>query len=263
MNNRASPYSLHSVADGRPGRPTLFLHGLTASGASWGRVLPLCRGLSPVLPDLLGFGDSPKPDDRYDIDSQLDALEAIVERYRPTAAVGHSMGAIVALGAMKRWPSISAGVLVSPAVFGSREQARLAMRSAPILHRVTLRSTPLARAMCEAVCMLRPALQRVAPIFARDLPSDVVRAGFDHTWPSYSRSMETLVLGGLVPDLLGRVGDRVCVVHGRGDETVPLSLVQPLAQLVSKLVVVEGDHLALLRNPEAIAAVCTDWLAED
>jgi len=215
-----------------------------------------------VVPDLLGFGDSPKPDASYDLDCHLDALEAVVERYQPTAVVGHSMGAVVALGAMKRWPSISAGVLVSPAVFESRKQARVAMRGAPILHQATLRSTPISRAMCETVCMLRPALQRITPMFARDLPADVVRAGFDHTWQSYSRSMENLVLSGLVPALLRQLGDRICVIHGREDETVPLSLVQPLAPLVGRMVVVDGDHLALLRNPKAVAAACVDWLAE-
>lgn len=215
-----------------------------------------------MVPDLLGFGDSPKPNALYDLDCHLDALEAVVERYQPTAVVGHSMGAIIALGAMKRWPSISAGVLVSPAVFESRKQARLAMRGAPILHQATLRSRLLARAMCETVCMLRPALQRVAPILVRDLPPEVVRAEFDHTWQSYSRSMDHLVLAGLVPGLLRQLGDRVCVIHGRQDETVPLSLVQRLAPLAGRMVVIEGSHLALLRNPKAVAAACVDWLAE-
>lgn len=261
MNQNGASRSLHVVANESRGRRTLFLHGLTASGASWGRVLPHCPGLAPVVPDLLGFGNSPKPDASYDLDCHLSALEAIVEQYHPTAVVGHSMGAVVALGAMKRWPSISAGVLVSPAVFESREQARRAMHGAPILHRATLRSTPLARAMCETVCMLRPALQRVAPIFIRDLPPEVVRAEFDHNWQSYSRSMDNLVLDGLVPGLLRQLGDRICVIHGREDETVPLSLVQPLAPLVGRMVVVDGDHLALLRNPRAVAAACVDWLA--
>ncbi len=263
MSQVDSSRSLHVMASDGPGRRTLFLHGLTASGASWGRILPLCPVLSPVVPDLLGFGDSPKPDARYDLESHLDALQVVVDRYQPTAVVGHSMGAILAVGAMRRWPSISDGVLVSPAVFDSPQQARTAMQSAPFLHRVTLRSRPLARAMCETVCMLRPGLQRVAPIFARDLPADVVRAEFDHTWQSYSRSLDTIVLGGLVPGLLQLVGSRVSIIHGRNDRTVPLSLVQLVEPLVRRLVLIEGDHLALLRRPDAVAGACLDSLAAD
>ena len=252
---------LRVFIEARPGgRPTLFLHGLTASSSAWSRILPLCPSLSAIVPDLLGFGGSPKPDAPYDLETHLAALAPVVEQYHPTAVIGHSMGAVIAAGALQRWPSIASGVLVSPAIFASRQEAIEAMRAAPALHRLTLRSPPAARAMCEISCMLRPALKRIAPLFAGGLPPEVVRAEFDHTWNSYSRSMDNLVLGGLVPGLLARVGDRVSIVHGRNDRTVPLSLVEPLGPLVRRLVTIDGDHLAILRNPSAVASACVDLL---
>ncbi|MGI8926122.1 MAG: alpha/beta fold hydrolase [Tepidiformaceae bacterium] len=247
---------------GADGPAVLLLHGLTGSAASWGRVADSlgtpCRLL---IPDLLGFGASPKPHGAYDLEAHCDALADIVSTHRPALVAGHSMGAVIALGLLTRYPELSGAVLVSPAVFESRAQARATMEEAPLLQRASVRSPRLAQALCMVSCTLRPLLRPFAPLAARDLPAAVARAGLDHTWESYSKSLDRVVLSGLVPGLLERVPQPVTVVHGRADRTVPLRLIQEIEPLVQRLTVIAGDHEALLKNPAPVAAAIEQALA--
>ena len=236
-----------------PGPTLLLLHGLTGSSPSWMRLAPLLRGYRLTIPDLLGFGRSPKPDSAYDLDAHCGALAALVAATQPAAVVGHSMGAIVAMGLLQRHPAIGAGVLVCPALYESRAQALAVIEQAPRLQRMTLRSPRLAHVICEASCMLRPLLRPVAPLFARDLPPAVAKAGLDHTWSSYSRTLDLIVLGGLGWPLVREVGDRVTIVHADDDRTVPARVIEPYVRLVRRFVLVNGDHEALLTRPDSVA----------
>ncbi len=253
------PYSLHLELRGRSGPALLLLHGLTGSAASWCRVADALEGrFRLVIPDLLGFGASPKPRGDYDLGAHCDALDDIMKFHQPLLVAGHSMGAVVALGLLARHRSIQGGVLVSPAVFQSRAHAAATMAHAPLMQRAFVRSPRLAEAVCMAVCMLRPLLRPLAPLAARDLPAAVARAGLDHTWESYSKTLDRVVLAGLVPGLLAQTSQPVTIVHGRADRTVPLSSVEELRPLARHIEVIEGDHEALLKNPAPIAAAIVE-----
>lgn len=236
-----------------PGPTLLLLHGLTGSSASWMRLAPLLRGYRLIIPDLLGFGRSPKPDSPYDLAAHCGALAPLVAESQPAAVVGHSMGGVVAMGLLQRHPAIGAGVLVCPALYESRAQALAVIERAPRLQRMTLRSPRLAHVICEVSCMLRPLLRPVAPLFARDLPAAVAKAGLDHTWSSYSRTLDRIVLGGLSWPLVSQVGDRVAIVHADGDRTVPMQVIEPFVPLVRRFALINGDHEALLTRPDSVA----------
>ncbi len=253
---------LNVVVRRGPGPSVLLLHGLTASHASWMRVAEELDRFCLIIPDLLGFGESPKPHGNYDLDAHCSALAVTVQEHRPVLVAGHSMGAVIALGLLERHPDlIQSGVLVSPAVYSSREHAAASMREAPLLQRALVRSPRLAQAVCMTVCMLRPMLRPFAPLLARDLPAEVARAGLDHSWESYSKSIEGIVLADLIPGLLERVEQPVTVVHGRSDLTVPLANIEELGALVQKLTVIEGDHEAILKNCGPIAQAIVDSAA--
>ena len=251
QDERPAPLAV-TVHEG-PGATLLLLHGLTGSAASWMRVAPLLGGYRLIIPDLLGFGRSPKPDSPYDLAAHCAALAPLIAETRPVAVVGHSMGGMIALGLLQRHAELAAGVLVNPALYESRQQALVAMGGAPWLQRTSLRSPRLAHFVCETFCMLRPLLQLVAPLFARDLPGAVARASLDHSWASYSRTLDYVVLGGLARPLLDEVGGRVTIIHGEHDRTIPLPMIESWASLVRRLVVIDGDHEALLLRPEAVA----------
>jgi pimeloyl-ACP methyl ester carboxylesterase len=88
--------------------PVLFLHGLTASRRYWiPRVFPLAAGRRLLVPDLPGFGLSPKPLADYTPAFFAEALLGLLDRERNTekfSIVGHSLGAILALELLRRAP---------------------------------------------------------------------------------------------------------------------------------------------------------------
>ncbi|MEM6445000.1 MAG: alpha/beta hydrolase [Cyanobacteria bacterium J06642_2] len=81
------------------GLPLLFLHGFMGTHANW---MPLAEALSDrfrcISLDLLGFGQSSKPDITYDIASQVAFVNEFVETLgvESFAISGHSFGGWVA-----------------------------------------------------------------------------------------------------------------------------------------------------------------------
>jgi pimeloyl-ACP methyl ester carboxylesterase len=64
-----------AAASGSDGPPVLVLHGFPTCGFDWRHVLDrLAERRRVVIPDLLGFGLSPKPDQRYSLFEQADLV---------------------------------------------------------------------------------------------------------------------------------------------------------------------------------------------
>jgi pimeloyl-ACP methyl ester carboxylesterase len=80
---------------GEDGSPVLVLHGFPTSSHDWHRVLDrFARRHRVVVPDLLGFGLSDKPDQRYSLFEQADLVEAVAGDLGldEVALVTHDMG---------------------------------------------------------------------------------------------------------------------------------------------------------------------------
>ncbi|WP_338359215.1 alpha/beta fold hydrolase, partial [Yeosuana marina] len=87
----------------------VMLHGLTGSLNYWKRELEsITKTHSLLLIDLLGFGDSPKPKSDYSLSVQLQVLELILKKEGfndgKTTIAGHSMGAIISLALLEKYP---------------------------------------------------------------------------------------------------------------------------------------------------------------
>jgi len=97
------PYRLARTVDVGRGPVVVLLHGIGRSGQVWEYLVdelePL--GARVVAYDLLGFGDSPKPDWLdYNADDHTRAVIASLEKLKltePALLVGHSMGCLVAV----------------------------------------------------------------------------------------------------------------------------------------------------------------------
>jgi pimeloyl-ACP methyl ester carboxylesterase len=101
----AGGYRLHyfeaSPGGGGSGTPLVLVHGLGARGEDWARMIPAlaARGFHVYVPDLLGYGRSPKPDVDYSISMEeqivVDFMQVV---HVPRADVGGwSMGGWVAM----------------------------------------------------------------------------------------------------------------------------------------------------------------------
>ncbi len=120
------PYTLHVYRYSKVSKPSatlVFLHGIGNSGKTWDEVsTKLPDDINLIVVDLLGFGDSPKPDwATYDAQTQANSLAKTLLKLglrRNTIIIGHSMGSLIAVEYAKRYPKLCrALVLCSPPLY--------------------------------------------------------------------------------------------------------------------------------------------------
>jgi pimeloyl-ACP methyl ester carboxylesterase len=259
----APPYdpattALYFVELGAGPRRMLLLHGLAASSRYWtGRVGPLLGDHRLLVPDLLGFGESPKPRARYDLHDHLAALERLV-RARGfdgghALVVGHSLGAVVALALLGQHPGwFDGAVLIAPPVFRGEADALAQLGRHSWMERGTLTGVWWVRASHYVEPLFRQSW--LAPLFG--LPPDVYLDSLEHTWNSISGTLRETLAATDFAQLLARAGDRpILFVHGERDDLSPVELTRALAggQPHTRFAVVPGaDHQVVLDDPARV-----------
>jgi pimeloyl-ACP methyl ester carboxylesterase len=165
-----------------------------------------------------------------------------------------------ALAARER-PRVAALLLLGLPAFPDEATARAQIGRLGLLARMTVEGHDLARLVCQAMCMLRPLAVTLGPLVMRDLPPTVVADGARHTWPSYSRTLEEVVVGHRpLPDVVAAAVPTV-VAHGREDRVAPVDLAEALAAAARQrgasvtLRLLAGDHHLAVRRPAAVAEV--------
>ena len=100
------------------GTTLVFLHGSWNDGSQW---LPLTKRLSQfyhcLVPDLLGFGESERPNLHYSVELQVECLAEYLEalKLRQVYLIGYSLGAWIATSYALRFPDQVKGlILLSP-----------------------------------------------------------------------------------------------------------------------------------------------------
>ncbi len=255
---------LFSEPRGAGAPSVVFLHGLTASGRYWRRVAAALgdAGTQLQFVDLLGFGRSAWPRVAYTTGDHLAALEA----WRadaglagaPIILVGHSLGALLALAAVARDPTVVGAVLIGLPVYPDATEARRRLARLSPLNRLTLTARPLGWAACTAMCCTRPLCRLVAPLVFLSLPAEVARDGVLHTWRSLSGTLDRCILDVAVDHLPPPVASPLLFVHGDADDTAPIDPVRALAARLprARLVDVPGaGHDLPLSHPDTLASL--------
>lgn len=99
----------------RSGTRVVLLHGIPGGAGSWDRVArALGDDADVVIPDLLGFGASPRPTALEDLhaNAQARAVAALLDELggEPAVVVGHDFGGPIALTLMAQRPDLVAGL---------------------------------------------------------------------------------------------------------------------------------------------------------
>jgi pimeloyl-ACP methyl ester carboxylesterase len=239
-----------------------MVHGLGGSWDDWRPVTrPLSRRRLCLVPDLPGFGRSPKPEAPYTVGWLAEVLRDLLRGSGALPAVlcGNSLGGHICLEYARRWPQdVLALVLSAPAggpqspsainlallnVVRCLGRGRLARRFGPtvlpwFIRRLFYRCGPECR---EKMAFYQHYLHSPEyPLFLRA----GVRAAASH------------LRGSLLPRL-GGIDVPALVIAGRHDPVIPLAEVRGLSRGLphSELVVFEAcGHLPQVEQPERFVA---------
>jgi pimeloyl-ACP methyl ester carboxylesterase len=103
------PYLLHTETYGDFGPTVVLLHGINGSGKNWETVTNQLKDTHQVVViDLLGFGQSQKPDNMaYSPKDHIKSIRYTLKKLgvqKPFTITGHSMGAILGVYYAARYP---------------------------------------------------------------------------------------------------------------------------------------------------------------
>jgi pimeloyl-ACP methyl ester carboxylesterase len=253
----AGGYRLHyfeaSPGNGGGGTPLVLVHGLGARGEDWGAMIPAlaAQGFHVYVPDLLGYGRSPKPDVDYSISLEEQTVVQFMQAMHvPRADVGGwSMGGWIAMKLTLDHPEMvdrlaiydSAGVYFpatwEPALFTPSDVVGVK----------------------KLIAMLTPK-PRPLPNFAAEA---ALRKLEGNAWV-VQRSMSAMTNGRDLLDFrLYQISQPMLIVWGAQDELIPLSAGERIHKSVpqSVLNVVEGcGHLAPAECPRPVIEGTVEFL---
>ncbi|MEX2239027.1 MAG: alpha/beta hydrolase [Dehalococcoidia bacterium] len=262
-NQATSPDEIHVQRVGTGSRRALGLHGLSGSGAFW---VPLAERLgdeaSFVLPDLIGFGSSPKPKIDYTAGAHFQAIRHLVEAPgEPWTLIGHSMGATIAVHIASTHPErVRNLVLFAAPIFSSAERREHLLGRQNLLTRLCLRYPAADKAVAAVFYGTAPLFRRIGPRLRKDLPAQVVLDYFRHTLDSYKSSAQNLMVGkDLMPDL-ARVPHPLMVIQGEHDSMVddPSAISWPAN--VRLEVIPDSGHLWAVTHADEAARLVREFL---
>lgn len=107
---------------GSGSQPVLLLHSIDGSSRYFGSAFDELADPGPLLvPDLLGFGESPNSSGEYSLDDHVNALLTMLDQLEvtePALVVGYSVGALLGLWMASQHPErVLAVVALAPPIF--------------------------------------------------------------------------------------------------------------------------------------------------
>lgn len=228
-----SDLALRILGEGQP--QVALLHGMFNSGRYWGGDYDvLAHQGQLVVPDLLGFGRSPRPLTGYTLDAHADAVAATLRSVgvaSPIVFGTHSLGGLVALRLALRHPDLVAGIVaLAPPLYPDEATGRQRVAGTDPLARILLSNEALGRRMCGWMCRYRTASILLMRLVRPSLPSALAEDRVQHSWASYSETLVSVVIGSAPPDWLAELTLPIAIVSGAEDAALELPFLAELAR---------------------------------
>jgi pimeloyl-ACP methyl ester carboxylesterase len=253
----AGGYRLHYFealpSSGQEGAPLVLVHGLGARGEDWAAMIPAlaAQGFHVYVPDLLGYGRSPKPDVDYSISLEEQTVAQFMQAVHvPRADVGGwSMGGWIVMKLALDHPEMVDRLVIydSAGVYFPATWEPELFTPADVL------------GVKKLIAMLTPK-PRPLPDFAAEA---ALRKLEKNAWV-IRRSMKAMTNGRDLLDFrLYQISQPMLIVWGAQDKLIPLSAGEAIHKNVpqSVLDIVEGcGHLAPAECPRPVIEGTVDFL---
>lgn len=230
----------------------ILLHGLTGSLNYWKRGLDsVTDSYSLLLIDLLGFGESPKPNSKYDLEEHLGAITKVIKKEGfdtgDAVVVGHSLGAILTIGLVGKHPDWFQGLaVIGLPNYSGKEAIKTKFGKASLWDGVSVDSR------YKFVCFFHP-LYMTEWFRPKNIPRDVFKDAAKHTWVSYYHTLDKVILNTDLKQLAARIKDkRILLIHGEKDTAAPIENVEKLLPVFTNAKLVrlpDADHQVFLAEP--------------
>jgi pimeloyl-ACP methyl ester carboxylesterase len=255
--------ALAARIDGEAGTPVVLLHGLVASGMYWGGAYDaLARRHRLVVPDLLGFGHSPRPPSGYGPDDHVGALLTCLDDLdvsEPATVGAHSLGDLIAIRLAATHPDrVSSIIAFGPPLYADRQSALAHVGGTSLMGRLFALPGKTAEIACRWVCDHRALSAKLAVLTHPGLPPPIAADGVQHTWESYSETLDRVILASEAPAWLADVTHPVQLIAGDHDRVVDHQFLRRLVaghDKVSADFWGGGHDLPLARPGECVEAI--------
>lgn len=263
LASRVAGSDLHYVRIGEPRAGTIvFLHGITESRRYFQKpVAPLADRYELLIPDLPGFGLSPKPVARYEMALFLDAVHGFIDARaagrEPLYIVGHSLGTLIALEYAALCPErVKAMVLLNlPRHFSQSEAHGVFWNGSPSYRRLLQQHS-----LRASLGQLRRTGLSMSLRYARRFPWAVLADARKFTFLSLTSTLENCLLNYRVDATLARAAKiPTLLIHGELDQVAPLAHVRtlPAEHPWMKLAVIRrsGHHVLHTHTPQIVRTI--------
>jgi pimeloyl-ACP methyl ester carboxylesterase len=249
------PYKLKVHDHGGKGPVIILLHGLASSSANWDPLIPLLRDKYRCITiDLVGFGDSPKPQwYRYTMEEHIRDIRRTIAGLHlrePFTLAGHSLGSLIATRYARVLPRhVSRLVLLSPPVYAPLDT--IDSRTARQRTSMYLQAYKYLRSNKRINVDTFVSLSRIIP----PLKFLVLNRA---TWLPFVRSLEQCIENQTIIKDIAEVPAPVDIFYGIFDEVVVTYNVRSLAKIRDvTLHPLKINHIVGKRYAAAVAKVLT------
>lgn len=209
------PYKLVKSIDEGKGKQLLLIHGLGARGLVWQPFVNLINKSSwrTVAFDLLGFGDSPKPEFmEYTVDEHARSLLASLDKdfkKQKITIIGHSMGCLVASHIAWKHPQmIDRLILYEPPLFADSPEFRSHKRRRRLYFAF------------YGEILKRPQVFFAYNKFALRFAERWALGLNAETWPAFEKSLLNTIMNQKAYQELKNIGVPTDIIYGRFDLVV-------------------------------------------
>ncbi|MET8875039.1 alpha/beta hydrolase [Nocardia sp. NPDC004604] len=252
---------IHVTSSGVPSADAVvLLHGLAGSTAWWDPVMPALQNRFVVRIDLLGHGESAKPDTGYGMAEQASRVGEVLDRLgvRHAIVVGHSTGGYVATSlAEQRHDLVTALALIDT---GSRLDAFTDNGPAGELLFNPAIGQPLWPLLPDAAIRysLSSAFTRDVPVPERIVAD--VRGMTYRSLTATSNASDVYLLDRPEPDRLVDLGLPTMVIYGSRDKRWPSASFQEYRRVPNvRIESLDCGHTPMIEDPGTTGTLIRDF----